>query len=136
MNSWISNKEKTNLDGNCIRLFCVLQDFYNKFRYSRYVDVIEENQHNEFKLLKSAVVGHSDEDYDLYFKKYIGKIFGNISHTYYKMITSICREIDLYAYEIYPYSIAAIVFYNPKAPNLFVELLNRYNEKRNLFIGF
>lgn len=131
LNSWIESKENIKFNSCSKRLFCILQDFYNNYRYKRYADLADEEQINEFALLKEIDEGFK-EDYDLIMKKHFGKIMGTISFEYYKLIDDVCHEIQVFTYEIYAYSNAAIVFYNRNAPNLYVELLNKQNEKKEL----
>ena len=132
LNNWIEKKENITFSSSSKRLFNILQDFYNKYRYRRYADSSDDELNNEYVLLKKIDEKFKPDDYDLLMKKHFGKVIGTIAFEYYKLIDDICHEIQLFTYEIYAYSNAAIVFYNVEAPNLFVEFLNRQTEKKEI----
>ena len=41
LNSWIEQKENIKFSRCCKRMFCILQEFYNNYRYKRYADLVD-----------------------------------------------------------------------------------------------
>lgn len=133
LNSWIEEKESLKFDKNCKNFFCILQEFYNKIRYLRYADDFErKGLIPEYKLLKKLGNGCNDDDFDHHIKSSFGNAIGKIAFLYYKKVDDLCASLNIFAYELYAFSTATIVYYNQEPKNLYHAYLNRQLEKKEL----
>ena len=102
----------------------LLSTFYKTFRYDRF----SLNDFREFDKEKRALIGflekHLDveveEQYfklspnDLRYKKFIGKVIGKITKQLFSIITSEASRLNIYTYEIRPYSKSYKIFLEEK----------------------
>ena len=133
LNSWIEEKESVKFDKNCRNFFGILHEFYNKIRYLRYADDLEnKGLIPEYQLLKKLGNGCKDDNIDHQIKNIFGNAIGKIAFLYYKTVDDLCTSLNIFAYELYDFSTATIVYYSQEPKNLYHEYLNRQLEKKEL----
>lgn len=131
LNDWIKNKETVSLNSNCEIIFTLLQKFYNKLRYARFLDDKNMKYLSPEFILLQDLCKEKAENLDYIIKKNFGKHMGHISHIYYELVRNLCFDLNIFAYELDSSSSATIVFFQDNK-NLYGELEKRKQAKKEL----
>ena len=129
LHDWIKNQISTPLSGSYGKLISIVETFYNKLRYGRYIDIPQEKK-SEYELLYSFK-GDTTESFDLSIKNTFGKNIGGLAKAYYDLIYDISSKLNIYVYELQNGSASVFVFSgNDKKPNLYQTYLQIKQSKK------
>lgn len=127
---YLDKKGIISFDTSCKKLLQLLEEFYNKARYNRYIDGPDDKM--ELNLLNDFGNKLGEENYNEEFKKMYGKILGKVSRISYKTIRELSFKLGIFVYELNSSSVATIVFLDFYQENLYKSLLQLEKAKKEL----
>ena len=132
LNDWIEAKTNNKFNSNCRNMINILMDFYNNVRYIRYSDDKKENRSiSEYSLLYKLCSKKSN-NFNKEIKNNFGIYLGSLSKKYYEIYYELCHDLSIFAYELDSYSIANMVYNCSNESNLYVELRQIQQAKKEL----
>lgn len=127
---YLAKKGIVTFDTTCRKLLQLLETFYNKARYNRYLDGHDDKM--ELDLLNCFGNNLREENYNEEFKKMYGKILGKVSRISYKTIHELSSKLGIFVHELNFSSVATIVFWDYYQENLYKSLLQLEKAKKEL----
>lgn len=117
LNKYIKERVEINFDKETNKFLESLQYFYNNQRYGKFLSgCTREEVYAEFYSLLSfdKKFDGSIEASSEKLKNILGQCLGNLSHKYYEIISTLCHELNVFAYETQCDSECRFAFYGKK----------------------
>ena len=129
LHNWIDTKYDTDKSAVNVKLLAIVDTFYNKLRYGRYIDIPQDTR-SEYDLLYS-LNNSGGEFVDLSIKNTFGKCVADLAKSYYNLIRDLSDKLGVYVYELQVLSASALVFWgNSQKPNLYRTFLQIKQSKK------
>ena len=129
LHDWIKSQMSTPLSGSYEKLIGIVETFYNKLRYGRYIDFPQEKM-SEYDLLYS-LKDDLTKSVDLSIKNTFGKKVGGLAKAYYDLICDLSSKLNIYVSELQNGSASVFAFWgNDKKPNLYQTFLQIKQSKK------